>query len=120
MTDGEHIEYYENGEIYSKYNCIDGKLDGEYIFYYKNGLIYYKSYYINGKLNDEFITYYESGNISYKQNYLDDKKNGECICYDIDNDNEITNKCYYIYDIEVSEIYWTSYNRNKKLELLGL
>jgi len=94
MTDGEHIEYYENGEIWFKCN------------------------YLGGKLNGEYITYFTSGNISYKENYLDDKKNGEYISYF--KNGEITNKCYYIYGIEVSEIYWTSYNRNRKLELLGL
>ena len=70
MKDGEHIEYYESGEISIKYNWLGGKKHGEFIDYYKSGDIWSKSYHINGKF--------------------------------------------------VSESEWLSYNRNIKLELLGL
>ena len=70
MKDGEHIEYYDIGDISSKCNYIDGKRHGELIYYYPSGDISSKYYHINGNL--------------------------------------------------VSELVWLSYNRNLKLELLGL
>ena len=70
MKDGEHIRYYENGEILSKCRYLDGERHGEYISYFTSGDIWSKSYHINGKF--------------------------------------------------VSESEWLSYNRNIKLELLGL
>jgi len=94
MTDGESITYYDTGEIYYKCNYLDGELHGEY------------------------ICYYISGEISYKINYIDGKKNGECISYY--ESVEISSKSYYINDKFVSEFEWISYNRNIKLELIGL
>ena len=70
MKDGEHIEYYDIGDISSKCNYKDGEKHGEYIGYCPSGEIRYKYYYINGK--------------------------------------------------KVNELFWISYNRNIKLELLGL
>ena len=45
-------------------------------------------------------------------------KDGEQIGYF--NSGEISFKYYYINDKLVSEFEWISYNRNTKLELLGL
>jgi len=70
MTDGEHINYYETGEILSKCWCLDGNRHGESIIYFKTG--------------------------------------------------EIESKCYYINDNLITELEWLGYNRNLKLELLGL
>jgi len=70
MRDGEHIEYYDSGEIQSKCFYLGGEKLCESINYYLSGVIFYKSYYIYGK--------------------------------------------------SVSELEWISYNRNIKLELLGL
>jgi len=68
--------------------------DGEHIGYYSSGLISSVRNYLDGKLNGEYINYYSSGEISYKCNYV--------------------NGSY------VTELEWLSYNRNLKLELLGL
>jgi len=94
MKDGEHIEYYTSGEIYSKINYLDGKLHGEYIYYYTIGEISSKINYLDGKLHGEYIGYYSSGEISYKY--------------------------WYLYGESVTELEWISYNRNIKLKLLGL
>jgi len=66
----------------------------------------------------EHIDYYLSGEISYKCNYLDGKRHGEYIRYY--KSGEISYKYYYIYGKSVTKFEWISYNRNNKLELLGL
>ena len=94
MTDGEYIEYYESGEIFSKIIYLDDKLHGESINYFMSGLISSKCNFIYGEFNGECIYYFLSGELNYKS--------------------------YYIYDKAVTELEWISYNRNIKLELLGL
>jgi len=94
MKDGEHIEYYESGEIRYKYNYLGGKLNGENIYYYESGKIYSKCFYIDGDLNCEYISYFKDG--------------------------ELWSKRYFINNIHVTKLEWISYNRNIKLELLGL
>jgi len=68
--------------------------DGEHIEYYKSGVIRSKKYYIDYKYHGEFIYYYRSGEV-------------EC-------------KCYHINGDDVTKLVWISYNRNLKLELIGL
>jgi len=94
MNNGEHIEYYSDGEINYKCNYIDDELHGEFINYFTSGEVSYKCWYIDGKYHGEFISYYENG--------------------------DITSKHYYIYGNLVIELKWLSYNRNIKFELLGL
>jgi len=94
MKDGEHIEYFNSGEIFSKNSILCGKYNGESIDYYKSGEIKYKCFYIDGNLHGEYIRYYSNGEITYKY--------------------------YYIYGDDVTELEWLCYNRNLKLELLGL
>jgi len=81
--------------------------DGEQIGYFNSGEIEYKCWYLDGKINGEYIYYYRIG-----------ERNGEQIGYF--NSGEISFKYYYINDKLVSEFEWISYNRNTKLELLGL
>ena len=66
----------------------------------------------------EQIGYYKSDEISYKCNYLDGKIHGEFIKYY--HNGEISYNYYYIYNNYVTELKWLSYNRNLKLELIGL
>ena len=94
MKDGEHIEYFDSGDIWFKCNYLDGNRHGE------------------------CISYYKSGEISYKINYIDGNRNGESIYYFIS--GEIYSKYYHIDGEFVSELGWICYNRNLKFELLGL
>jgi len=94
MKDGEHIGYYLSGLVRSKRNYLGGKLNGEFIKYYDTGGIYSKYNWLGGKKHGEHIEYYKSGDIWYKS--------------------------YYIYGKFITELDWISYNRNIKLELLGL
>jgi len=93
MKDGEDILYYGTGEILSKMNFLDGKPVGEFTSYYESGEILCKCWYLDGKKHGELITCYSSGKIIYS---------------------------YYINGRPVNDSEWTSYNRNIKLELLGL
>jgi len=91
MKDGEHIEYYPSGEVYSKRN------------------------YLNGHLNGKYIRFLENGEITSKCNYLDHELHGEHI-----NINEIPSKSYYINGYSVNQTEWLLYNRNYILEEIGL
>ena len=94
MKDGEHIGYFNSGEIKYKCNYLGGELHGEYICYYISGEISYKINFIDGKRHGEFTAYYESGEVDFKS-------------YDINGEG-------------VTELEWLSYNRNIKFELLVL
>jgi len=96
MKDGEHIEYYLSGEISSKCNYKDGEFHGE------------------------FISYFISGEIYCKCNYLGGKRNGESIRYFDDRENVELYKKYYISGRLVTKLEWISYDRNIKLESIGL
>jgi len=94
MKDGEHIVYYESGEIKYKCLCLDGKLNGEFIYYSISGEIGSKCNYIYGYRNGESIRYHLSGEIVFKY--------------------------YYIYGKSVTKLEFISYNRDLTLKLLGL
>lgn len=73
--DGVNIEYYENGQILSESNYLNGELHGLSREYYENGQILSESNYINGELNGPSGEYYEDGQIQAEANYA----NGELI-----------------------------------------
>jgi len=93
-------------------------IDGEYIEYYLSGEIKYKCFYLDGKLHGESIYYFKSGDIASISNYLCGDTHGECIYYHAS--GKIYLKSLYIYSKGVTELEWLSYNRNIKLELIGL
>jgi len=47
---GEELRYYENGQLWSKYNYVNGELHGEEVWYHEYGQLKYKGNYVNGKL----------------------------------------------------------------------
>jgi len=118
----EIIKYYSgvnvNRSILSKINYLDGKKNGVSINYFRSGDIESKSWYLDGKRNGEYIKYFISGDIKCKCNYIDGEVHGEYIYYYIN--GEVECKYYYICSNEITELDWISYNRNIKLELLGL
>jgi len=106
MKNGELIEYYESGVINYK------------IYYYTSGEISSKINYLDGKLHGESIYYFPCGEISSSRNYLDDNLHGELTRYNIN--GVVLYKCWYLYGESVTELEWLSYDRNIKLELIGL
>jgi len=77
IENGEHLSWHENGQIYEKYNYVNGKLNGEYLEWYDNGEICQKCNYVDGKLNGEYLDWYENGQMCIKCNYIAECKNGE-------------------------------------------
>ena len=63
--EGEWLEYWDNGQLYSRTNYQGGKYDGAYFSYYDSGQLNVNVHYINGKKdhrihNEELPTYLES------------------------------------------------------------
>jgi antitoxin component YwqK of YwqJK toxin-antitoxin module len=67
---GIQIGYYDNGNIKSKKNFVNGLQHGEQLMYYSNGDISFKYKYINGKKHGIQIGYHGNGQIRYKDNYI--------------------------------------------------
>ena len=80
--------YYENGNIKSEGNYINGKIEGEFKHYFENGNIEFIINYKNGNLSGEAKEYYENGNIKYISNYENDVLEGEFISYNMNGDIE--------------------------------
>ena len=49
---GRALEYYENGQLYSKGNYANGERYGEWVAYHDDGQLWYKSNHVNGKQVD--------------------------------------------------------------------
>ena len=64
------------GEITGKEHgkIIKGKREGEWLEYWDNGQLYSRKKYIGGKYNGEYFSYYESGQLNVNVNYKDGKK----------------------------------------------
>ena len=58
---GELKEYYQNGNLKSKENFVNGVLDGKYEYYYENGNLRQSGCIINTFKEGEVLSYYESG-----------------------------------------------------------
>jgi antitoxin component YwqK of YwqJK toxin-antitoxin module len=57
ITNGEYLEWYENGQQLIKCTYTDGKRNGEYLSWYENGQQYKKYTYTDGKLNGEYLSW---------------------------------------------------------------
>ena len=75
--EGEMVEYYENGTICRRYNYVHGVLNGKWEWFFDNGKILKVSNYINGKKEGEFVSYYENGQIEVICNFYKNKEEGE-------------------------------------------
>ena len=79
--DSTYSNYYENGQIRSKYTVIDGKGEGEYLEYFKNGNLRIKTFYVKGKINGYKFDYFENGNLMAKTYCVDGKIDGTRLQY---------------------------------------
>ena len=108
LIEGEALEYYADGSIYSKSNYINGVLSGKKTNYYfnqkesseinyKNGALNgsYKTYHSNGQVFEEgqavkafyegtWKTYYASGVLQSEFDYKKGKLNNVYVFYDTD------------------------------------
>ena len=74
-------DYYENGQLASKINLIDGKFNGLEVGYFENGNIKGKINYINNLIHGEFEEYFENGQLKEKANYINGNLNGPSVSY---------------------------------------
>ena len=64
-------EYFENGNLKSKINWVEGKLDGVHEEYFGNGQLRFKSCRYKGKLHGKLEQYNEDGSVLKIENYKD-------------------------------------------------
>ena len=61
--DGEHKQWYDNGQLQFSQNVINGKSNGVVKSWYENGQLKSESNYKNGKIDGLYKSYDENGNI---------------------------------------------------------
>ena len=75
---GKNLCKFENGEIHSEANYIDGKIEGKRTWWHENGEIHSETNYIDGKLMGKIkYFYYDIGQIESEKNYKDNQLNGK-------------------------------------------
>jgi len=74
ITNGEVINYYENGKIKERYNVFGGKKFGIYESYYENGKLKYKGKYHSDKPEGIHQAFNISGSIEEEKNYEEVQK----------------------------------------------
>lgn len=71
-------EYYDSGQLYSKFYYKNKGLDGKYIEYYENGAKYKKCYYKHHVLHGEYREWYDNGILKKKCYYDYNDLHGKC------------------------------------------
>jgi len=71
--EGEHKEWYTNGQLFIHNHFKNGKLDGEFESRWKNGQLYVRCYYKNDKLDGEYKEWRQSGRPLSHRYYKDGK-----------------------------------------------
>jgi antitoxin component YwqK of YwqJK toxin-antitoxin module len=99
ITNGEYLEWYDNGQQHIKCTYTDGKLNGEYLEWYDNGQQHIKCTYTGGKLNGEFLIWYDNGQQQIKCTFTD----GEYLVWN-ENGQQVL-KCTYT-DGKFNEEYY--------------
>ncbi|MGF6907875.1 toxin-antitoxin system YwqK family antitoxin [Fusobacterium sp. PH5-44] len=59
----QDTQYYSNGQVYKRWNIVDGCIDGECLTYYENGQIKESISYVKGKTNGKILYYYSNGQL---------------------------------------------------------
>ncbi len=65
--------YYENGNLKSVCNFVDGKENGAYKDYFEDGTPSTECNYVNGKISGICNLYWENGGIAYIDKYQNGK-----------------------------------------------
>jgi antitoxin component YwqK of YwqJK toxin-antitoxin module len=87
LSNGDYVSYYNDGEIKSKGQFVNGEMEGKFIFY--NHLTYkelserieFERNYKNGKKEGKEFIYNTKGDLVFEYNYKDNEKEGEQIEY---------------------------------------
>jgi len=86
---GNQISYYENGQLESKGQYVDGKFEGLLFFYDENGDLNQKHTFKNGKWNGLHENYID-GQLLERLNYKNDEYDGPQMYYN--NDGNVDRK----------------------------
>ena len=76
MLHGPWVNYWGNGQLFSKRTYKDGKMDGPWVSYWDNGQLHYKGTFKDGKEHGPSVEYHEDGKLSFKGTYKNGKWNG--------------------------------------------
>ncbi len=76
IPNGYNKFYYENGQVSSEGQMVNGKPDGYWRTYYENGTLKSEGNRKDFKLDSLWKFYDENGKVILEINYKDDKKNG--------------------------------------------
>ena len=74
-------EYYQNGNIKSKQNFLNGVLDGKYKYYYETGNLRQSGCIKHKQKDGEIKTYLENGNLILIEKFKNGKKHGKVKSY---------------------------------------
>ncbi|MGB0806665.1 MAG: hypothetical protein ACPGRC_08240 [Salibacteraceae bacterium] len=75
--EGDYLEYYENGQLYSKTIYKDGLRQGTAVLFYENGTIKREKTYVNDQVEGKVIHYAKDGTIEKTEMYLQGIRHGE-------------------------------------------
>jgi antitoxin component YwqK of YwqJK toxin-antitoxin module len=67
--EGELIDYYDNGNIFSKSNYLDGRLDGIFVEFHSNGKISQRGRYRNDERVGSWFQYNRRGTLIKEKSY---------------------------------------------------
>lgn len=102
--------YFENKQINSKVDYVNGVKHGKYVAYDFYGNIALEGNYTNGSQDGKWTWYYENGNVESIRNYLNGNLNGESIDYF---ENSIKERAMF-YEYGDLAGTWFSYHENGK------
>ena len=84
VLNGEYKEFYDNGEIKSTANYVDGVLEGLSLVYDREGNLSYEIPYIKNKKNGTVKRYYPTGELMGEIKYEHGLKHGMLDAYNKD------------------------------------
>jgi len=82
IEDGEHIDYYDDGQIWMKSYFKNGLEVGKHTDYYEDGQVDSETNYKGGLKHGKETHWDEDGNIDWVENYKDGLKHGKQFLYD--------------------------------------
>lgn len=101
--EGIWTEYYENGNIRSRGNYIDGKKEGLWEYFYLDGSLEQRGVYKNDLPHDLWTTYCANGNIRKQGTYINGREDGVFTEYTCD--GELIKRINFIDGFKNGEFY---------------
>jgi antitoxin component YwqK of YwqJK toxin-antitoxin module len=121
--EGEWLEYWDNGQLYSRKNYKDGKYDGKYssyyeskkdgelLDYYESGVLNWKETFKKGIIEGQSLIYFETGTLWYNTNFKNGKRHGEYLKYN--SNGKLIEKKFYKEGVLIETVNLQDANNNK-------